>query len=79
MIISNMSYVNTTLLSRGSKVEWNRSSDPFVESTVRGTQLIMLDITTLSHLRDESQRSNYNIKKTTSGGSDCLHWCLHCI
>ena len=72
MIIGNMSCVNTTPLSRESKVEYNRSSDPFVESTVRGTQVRMLDITTLSHQRDESHRSNYNIKET-SGGSDCLH------
>lgn len=66
---------NTTPLSRGSKVEQNGSSDPVVESAVRGTQVKMLDITALSHLRDEAHKSHYSIKGT-SGGSDCLHWCL---
>ncbi|XP_022925937.1 pentatricopeptide repeat-containing protein At2g21090-like isoform X3 [Cucurbita moschata] len=69
------SCVNTTPLSRGSKVEQNRSNDPIVESAVSGTQVRMLDITALSDLRDEAHRSHYNIKGT-SGGSDCLHWCL---
>ncbi|XP_023543901.1 protein trichome birefringence-like 14 isoform X4 [Cucurbita pepo subsp. pepo] len=69
------SCVNTTPLSRGSKVGQNRSSDPIVEDAVRGTQVRMLDITALSDLRDEAHRSHYSIKGT-SGGSDCLHWCL---
>lgn len=66
---------NTIPLSKGSKVEQNGSSDPVVENAVRGTQVKMLDITALSDLRDEAHKSNYTIKGT-SGGSDCLHWCL---
>ena len=42
------SYVNTTPLSRGNKVEHNRSSDPVVESVVEGTRVRKLGITALS-------------------------------
>ncbi|XP_023003244.1 protein trichome birefringence-like 14 [Cucurbita maxima] len=66
---------NTTPLSRGSNVEQNESSDAMVESAVRGTKVKMLDITALSQLRDEAHKSHFSIKGT-SGGSDCLHWCL---
>ena len=69
------SCVNTTPLSRGSKVEHNRSSDPVLESVVEDTRVWKLGMTTHSHLRDDAHRSPCIIKGT-SDGSDFLHWCL---
>ncbi|KAK9735505.1 hypothetical protein RND81_04G209600 [Saponaria officinalis] len=66
---------NTTPLARGSEVNQNESSDHVIASAVRGTKVNLLDITALSHLRDEGHISRYSIK-ASSGIQDCLHWCL---
>lgn len=66
---------NTTPLARGSEVKQDESSDPVISSAVRGTKLKLLDITALSHLRDEGHLSRYSVKATV-GIQDCLHWCL---
>ncbi|XP_043715222.1 protein trichome birefringence-like 14 [Telopea speciosissima] len=66
---------NTTPLSRGAEVSKDESSDPVVESAVKGTGVKILDITALSELRDEGHMSRYSIK-ATEGVNDCLHWCL---
>ncbi|KAJ4965712.1 hypothetical protein NE237_017561 [Protea cynaroides] len=66
---------NTTPLSRGAEVSQDESSDPVVESAVKGTGVKILDITALSELRDEGHMSRYSIK-ATEGVNDCLHWCL---
>lgn len=66
---------NTTPLKQGSEVQQDESSDPVVESAVKGTRVKILDITAISQLRDEGHISQYSLKAST-GVQDCLHWCL---
>lgn len=66
---------NTTPLKQGSEVLQDESSDPVVESGVKGTRVKILDITAISQLRDEGHISQYSLKAST-GVQDCLHWCL---
>lgn len=66
---------NTTPLKQGSEVLQDESSDPVVESAVKGTRVKILDITAISQLRDEGHISQYSLKAST-GVQDCLHWCL---
>ncbi|KAL8473532.1 hypothetical protein ACS0TY_030385 [Phlomoides rotata] len=66
---------NLTPLINGDEVVQDQSSDPVVESAVRGTRVKILDITALSELRDEGHISHYSIK-ASEGINDCLHWCL---
>ncbi|RRT57656.1 hypothetical protein GW17_00049162 [Ensete ventricosum] len=66
---------NTVPLAGGSEVLQDRSSDPVVEDAVKGTSVTLLDITSLSQLRDEGHISKYTLKAST-GMQDCLHWCL---
>ena len=51
------------------------SSDPVIEGAVKGTKVKILDITSISKLRDEGHISRYSIRGTTDV-NDCLHWCL---
>ncbi|KAL5728560.1 hypothetical protein ACHQM5_001631 [Ranunculus cassubicifolius] len=66
---------NTTPLAGGKEVLKDESSDPQVAEAVKGTRVRLLDITSLSELRDEGHISRYSIK-ATPGVQDCLHWCL---
>lgn len=66
---------NTTPLTGGSQVSQEESSDLVVGNAVKGTRVMLLDITALSELRDESHISRYSVK-ATQGVNDCLHWCL---
>lgn len=66
---------NTTPLSGGSKVTQDGSIDPVIEGAVKGTKVKILDITSISKLRDEGHISRYSIRGTTDV-NDCLHWCL---
>ncbi|KAJ8471892.1 hypothetical protein OPV22_026235 [Ensete ventricosum] len=66
---------NTVPLAGGSEVFQDRSSDPVAEDAVKGTSVTLLDITSLSQLRDEGHISKYTLKAST-GMQDCLHWCL---
>ncbi|XP_052198517.1 protein trichome birefringence-like 16 [Diospyros lotus] len=65
----------TSPLSGGKEVLQDESGDPVAAGAVKGTQIKLLDITTLSQLRDEGHISRYSIK-ATPGMQDCLHWCL---
>ena len=51
------------------------SSDPVIEGAIKGTKVEILDITSISKLRDEGHISRYSIRGTTDA-NDCLHWCL---
>ncbi|KDP29554.1 hypothetical protein JCGZ_19267 [Jatropha curcas] len=66
---------NTIPLTHGSVVSQEESSDPIVADAVKGTKIKLLDITSLSELRDEGHISRYSVK-ATPGVNDCLHWCL---
>lgn len=66
---------NTVPMSRGNQVLLDGSSDGVVESAVKGTKVKILDVTALSELRDEGHKARYSVVGT-SGGYDCLHWCL---
>ncbi|CAL9167188.1 unnamed protein product [Musa hybrid cultivar] len=66
---------NTVPLAGGSEVLQDRSSDPVAEDAIKGTSVTLLDITSLSQLRDEGHISKYTLKAST-GMQDCLHWCL---
>ncbi|KAL5995130.1 Protein trichome birefringence-like 16 [Asimina triloba] len=66
---------STTPLARGSKVMQDESSDPVIPAAVNGTKIKLLDITAISHLRDEAHISKYH-SKGAEGIQDCLHWCM---
>ncbi|MQM18140.1 hypothetical protein Taro_051124 [Colocasia esculenta] len=66
---------NTIPLFHGNQVSQNSSSDTVAESAVRGTGVKLLDITSLSQLRDEGHISKYGTKGINLM-QDCLHWCL---
>ncbi|KAF5745115.1 Trichome birefringence-like 15 isoform 1 [Tripterygium wilfordii] len=66
---------NTKLLTKGSEILQDESSDTVVEDAVKGTRVKILDITALSELRDEGHISRYSVK-ASQGVNDCLHWCL---
>lgn len=66
---------NSVPLASGSEVTHDHSSDSVAEGAVMGTKVKLLDITSLSQLRDECHISKYSIKAST-GVHDCLHWCL---
>lgn len=66
---------NTTPLSGGSEVVQHGSSDPVIEGAVKGSKVKILDITSISQLRDEGHISRYSVRGTTAI-NDCLHWCL---
>lgn len=63
------------LLSGGSEVVQEGSSDALVEGALKGSKVRILDVTALSKLRDEAHISSYR-NDGTPGASDCLHWCL---
>ncbi|XP_052196183.1 protein trichome birefringence-like 14 isoform X2 [Diospyros lotus] len=66
----------TVPFARASKeVTQDESSDPVIESAVKGTKVKLLDITAISQLRDEGHISRYS-KTAAAGAQDCLHWCL---
>ncbi|KAF9609721.1 hypothetical protein IFM89_018169 [Coptis chinensis] len=66
---------NSIPLAGGSEVLQDESSDPVIESAVKGSKVKILDITAISQLRDEGHLSKYTIRPT-EGMQDCLHWCL---
>ncbi|KAF9626266.1 hypothetical protein IFM89_031779 [Coptis chinensis] len=66
---------NSIPLAGGSEVLQDESSDPVIESAVKGLKVKILDITAISQLRDEGHLSKYTIRPT-EGMQDCLHWCL---
>lgn len=66
---------NTIPLLSGSEVLQEGSSDPIIEAAIKGTKVKLLDITAISHLRDEGHISRYSIRPV-EGMQDCLHWCL---
>ena len=55
------------------KVQEGDPTDPRAESAIRGTNVKLLNITSLSLSRGETHISKYNGGKN---GQDCLHWCL---
>ncbi|PON66006.1 PC-Esterase [Parasponia andersonii] len=64
---------NTNPMSIGKEVVQDESSDAVAAAAVKGTGVKLLDITGLSQLRDEAHISRF---RSSSGSSDCLHWCL---
>lgn len=66
---------NTTPMSEGKEVLLDESSDSLAANAVKDTRVNLLDITSISQLRDEGHISRYSIK-ATPGVQDCLHWCL---
>lgn len=78
---------NTVPLTGGNEVNEDGSSDKTVEGAVKGTRIKILDITSLSELRDEGHISGYKprpskpvkaykVPNPTEIVNDCLHWCL---
>ncbi|CAI0444056.1 unnamed protein product [Linum tenue] len=59
----------------GKEVVEAVSSDHVSRSAVRGTGVKLLDITSLSSVRDEGHISRYTLT-AKPGVQDCLHWCL---
>ncbi|XP_018465055.1 protein trichome birefringence-like 16 isoform X2 [Raphanus sativus] len=66
---------NTTPMSIGKEVLQEESSDYSAGHAVKGTGVKLLDITALSHIRDEGHISRFSIS-ASKGVQDCLHWCL---
>ncbi|CAI0444059.1 unnamed protein product [Linum tenue] len=66
---------NTTPRYVGKEVVEAVSSDHVSRSAVRGTGVKLLDITSLSSVRDEGHISRYTLT-AKPGVQDCLHWCL---
>ncbi|CAE6112767.1 unnamed protein product [Arabidopsis arenosa] len=66
---------NTTPMSIGKEVLQEESSDYSAGRAVKGTGVKLLDITALSHIRDEGHISRFSIS-AAPGVQDCLHWCL---
>ncbi|KAG7609904.1 PC-Esterase [Arabidopsis suecica] len=66
---------NTTPMSIGKEVLQEESSDYSAGRAVKGTGVKLLDITALSHIRDEGHISRFSIS-ASRGVQDCLHWCL---
>ncbi|XP_041006084.1 protein trichome birefringence-like 16 [Juglans microcarpa x Juglans regia] len=66
---------NTIPMSVGKEVLQDESSDESAASAVKGTGVKLLDITALSHLRDEGHISRFS-RTASPGVQDCLHWCL---
>ncbi|RWR84942.1 protein trichome birefringence-like protein 14 isoform X1 [Cinnamomum micranthum f. kanehirae] len=62
-------------LEEGDKVSQDESDDSVVAGAVKGTRVRLLQITTLSQLREEGHISRYSLK-ASHGVQDCLHWCL---
>lgn len=66
---------NTIPSSIEKEVSQDESKDPFPFSAVKGTNVTLLDITSISHVRDDAHVSKYGIR-ASPGMQDCLHWCL---
>ncbi|CAL1370571.1 unnamed protein product [Linum trigynum] len=66
---------NMTPMSIGKELVEEESSDYSARSAVQGTGVKILDITSLSQLRDEGHISKYSLT-AAPGVQDCLHWCL---
>ncbi|KAJ4910834.1 Protein trichome birefringence-like 16 [Raphanus sativus] len=66
---------NTTPMSIGKEVLQEESSDYSAGHAVKGTGVKLLDITALSHIRDEGHISRFSLS-ASKGVQDCLHWCL---
>ncbi|KAG2311262.1 hypothetical protein Bca4012_025709 [Brassica carinata] len=66
---------NTTPMSIGKEVLQEESSDYSAGHAVKGTGVKLLDITALSHIRDEGHISRFSLT-ASKGVQDCLHWCL---
>ncbi|KAJ0238699.1 Protein trichome birefringence-like 16 [Hirschfeldia incana] len=66
---------NTTPMSIGKEVLQEESSDYSAGHAVKGTGVRLLDITALSHIRDEGHISRFSLS-ASKGVQDCLHWCL---
>ncbi|KAK7265453.1 hypothetical protein RJT34_33073 [Clitoria ternatea] len=66
---------NTKPMSVGKEILDEESSDEVAANAVKGTGVKLLDITALSHLRDEGHISRFSIT-AKAGVQDCLHWCL---
>ncbi|XP_004508004.1 protein trichome birefringence-like 16 isoform X3 [Cicer arietinum] len=66
---------NTKPMSVGKEILEEESSDQVAASAVKGTRVKLLDITSLSQLRDEGHISRYSLT-AKPGVQDCLHWCL---
>ncbi|XP_057544950.1 protein trichome birefringence-like 14 [Amaranthus tricolor] len=67
---------NINPLSKGKEAVKEGSGDQMAAMAVKGTNVKLLDITSLSELRDEAHISRYTVKPRESTGQDCLHWCL---
>ncbi|CAM8914280.1 unnamed protein product [Rhodiola kirilowii] len=61
--------------STGKEVSQDESKDPFPFSAMKGTNVTLLDITSISQVRDDAHISKYSIRPSP-GMQDCLHWCL---
>ncbi|KAE9604663.1 hypothetical protein Lal_00010980 [Lupinus albus] len=66
---------NTTPMSVGKEILGEESTDQVAAHAVKGTRIKLLDITAISHLRDEGHISRFSIS-AKPGVQDCLHWCL---
>ncbi|KAL4397478.1 hypothetical protein S245_002005 [Arachis hypogaea] len=66
---------NTRPMSIGKEILGEESTDQSAASAVKGTGVKLLDITSLSQLRDEAHISRYSLT-AQPGVQDCLHWCL---
>ncbi|KAG2280038.1 hypothetical protein Bca52824_051258 [Brassica carinata] len=66
---------NTTPMSIGKEVLQEESSDYSAGHAVKGSGVKLLDITALSHIRDEGHISRFSLS-ASKGVQDCLHWCL---
>ncbi|KAK4266077.1 hypothetical protein QN277_027049 [Acacia crassicarpa] len=66
---------NTTPMSIGKEILDEESTDQNAAHAVKGTDVVLLDITAVSQLRDEGHISRFSIT-AKPGMQDCLHWCL---
>lgn len=66
---------NETPMSLGKPVSQDELLDYSAWSAVKGTNVTLLEVTSLSKVRDEGHISHFSIKQTV-GVQDCLHWCL---
>uniref|UniRef100_A0A2P2KXM7 Uncharacterized protein MANES_16G094000 n=3 Tax=Rhizophora mucronata TaxID=61149 RepID=A0A2P2KXM7_RHIMU len=66
---------NTTPMSVEKEILQDESSDYSAGHAIKGTGVKILDITSLSQLRDEGHISRFSIR-ASPGVQDCLHWCL---
>ncbi|KAG0581905.1 hypothetical protein KC19_3G018900 [Ceratodon purpureus] len=64
---------DTIRFEEGKQVQEGNRVDPNAESAIVGTNVNLLNITSLSLDRGETHVSKYG---GGTGGQDCLHWCL---